>query len=148
MQLARHFGADVTGVCGPANLELVRSLGAAEVIDYTRGDFGSRGERYDIIFDAVGRRKSAGALREADNALARDGVRLSVDDGTPRLRASDLIMIRELAQAGELRPVIDRCYPLEKIAEAHRYVDDGHKRGNVIVTVGMPTEPPGERRHV
>jgi len=72
---------------------------------------------------------------------------MPVDDGTPRLRASDLIVIRELAQAGELRPVIDRCYPLEKIAEAHRYVDGGHKRGNVIVTVAMPAEPPGERRH-
>lgn len=135
VQLARHFGADVTGVCGPANLKLVRSLGAAEVIDYTSEDFASRGERYDIIFDAVGKRKSAGALRDADMALARDGVRLSVDDGTPRLHASDLIVLGELAQAGELKPVIDRCYPLEQIAEAHRYVDGGHKRGNVIVTM-------------
>lgn len=139
VQLARHFGADITGVCGPANLQLVRSLGAAEVIDYTRENFASRGERYDIIFDAIGKRKSARALRDTGKALTRGGVRLSVDDGTPELRASDLMVLRELAQAGELKPVIDRCYPLEKIAEAHRYVDSGHKRGNVIVTVGTVT---------
>lgn len=135
VQLARHFGADVTGVCGPANLGLVTSLGAAAVIDYTAEDFASRGERYDIIFDAVGRRKSATALRDAGKALTPGGMRLSVDDGTPRLRASDLAVIGELAGAGQLRPVIDRCYSLEQIAEAHRYVDGGHKKGNVIVTV-------------
>ena len=138
VQLARHFGADVTGVCGPANLQLVSSLGAAELIDYTREDFAGLGERYDIIFDAVGKRKSARALRHAGQALAPGGVCLSVDDGTPRLRASDLIVLRDLAQAGTLRPVIDRCYPLEKTAEAHRYVDGGHKRGNVIVTILLP----------
>jgi NADPH:quinone reductase-like Zn-dependent oxidoreductase len=136
VQLARHFGAEVTGVCGPANLELVKSLGAATVIDYTREDFACRGERYDVIFDAVGKRKSAAALRNAGQALTRGGRCLSVDDGTPKLRASDLAVIAELAGAGALRPVIDRCYRLEQIAEAHRYVDGGHKRGNVIVTVG------------
>jgi NADPH:quinone reductase-like Zn-dependent oxidoreductase len=136
VQLARHFGADVTGVCGPANLELVKSLGATTVIDYTRQDFASRGVRYDIIFDAVGKRKSGAALRDTGKALAPGGRRLSVDDGTPELRASDLFVLRALAEAGELRPVIDRCYPLERIAEAHRYVDGGHKKGNVIVTVG------------
>jgi NADPH:quinone reductase-like Zn-dependent oxidoreductase len=135
VQLARHFGADVTGVCGPANLELVKSLGAATVIDYTRQDFAGRGERYDIIFDAVGKRKSATALRDTSQALTPGGRCLSVDDGTPKLRASDLAVLGELAGAGQLRPVIDRCYPLEQIAEAHRYVDGGHKRGNVIVTV-------------
>ena len=136
VQLARHFGADVTGVCGPANLELVKSLGAATVIDYTREDFASRSKRYDIIFDAVGKRKSATALRHARQALTSGGRCMSVDDGTPKLRASDLAVIAELAGAGVLRPVIDRCYRLEQIAEAHRYVDRGHKRGNVIVTVG------------
>ena len=135
VQLARHFGANVTGVCGPASLDLVKSLGAAAVIDYTRQDFASRGERYDLIFDAVGKRKSAQALRDAGKALAPGGMRLSVDDGTPELRASDLAVIGELAGAGQLQPVIDRCYPLEQIVEAHRYVDGGHKRGNVIVTV-------------
>lgn len=135
VQLARHFGANVTGVCGPANLELVKSLGAT-VIDYTREDFAARGERYDIIFDAVGKRKSATALRDTGKVLTRGGMRLSVDDGTPKLRASDLAVMRELAEARELRPVIDRCYPLEQIAEAHRYVDSGHKKGNVIATVG------------
>jgi len=136
VELARHFGADVTGVCGPANLELVKSLGAATVIDYTREDFASRSKRYDIIFDAVGKRKSATALRHARQALTSGGRCMSVDDGTPKLRASDLAVIAELAGAGVLRPVIDRCYRLEQIAEAHRYVDRGHKRGNVIVTVG------------
>jgi NADPH:quinone reductase-like Zn-dependent oxidoreductase len=136
VQLARHFGASVTGVCGPGNLELVKSLGAATVIDYTREDFASRGERYDVIFDAVGKRKSATALRDTGKALTSGGIRLSVDDGTPKLRARDLTVIGELAAAGQLRPVVDRCYPLEQIAEAHRYVDSGHKRGNVIVTVG------------
>jgi NADPH:quinone reductase-like Zn-dependent oxidoreductase len=136
VQLARHFGATVTGVCGPANLGLVKSLGAATVVDYTRQDFATRGERYDIIFDAVGKRKSGTALRDTGKALAPGGRRLSVDDGTPKLRASDLAVIRALAGAGQLRPVIDRCYPLEQIVKAHRYVDGGHKRGNVIVTVG------------
>jgi len=135
VQLARHFEANVTAVCGPTNLGLVKSLGAATVIDYTRQDFAGRGERYDIIFDAVGKRKSATALRNTSKALTRGGIRLSVDDGTPKLRASDLAVIGELAGAGQLRPVIDRCYPLEQIVEAHRYVDAGHKRGNVIVTV-------------
>ena len=142
VQLARHLGARVTGVCGPASLDLAKSLGAATVIDYTQEDFASRGERYDIIFDAVGKRKSATALRNAGQALTPGGIRLSVDDGTPKLRASDLAVIGELAGTGELRPVIDRCYPLEQIAEAHRYVDRGHKKGNVIVTVGRP-----QRRH-
>ena len=112
----------------------MKSLGAATVIDYTRQDFAGRGERYDVIFDAVGKRKSATALRDTSKALTPGGICLSVDDGTPKLRASDLSVIGELAGAGQLRPVIDRCYSLEQIVEAHRYVDGGHKRGNVIVT--------------
>jgi NADPH:quinone reductase-like Zn-dependent oxidoreductase len=135
VQLARHFGADVTGVCSGANLELVRSLGAATVIDYTAGDFTRHQQPYDVIFDAVGKRKSAAALRQARQALAPGGICVSVDDGTPKLLAGDLALLKELAETREIRPVIDRCYRLEQIAEAHRYVDGGHKKGNVIVTV-------------
>jgi NADPH:quinone reductase-like Zn-dependent oxidoreductase len=106
------------------------------VIDYTSEDFTSNDERYDVIFDAVGRRKSSKALQASSRALTAGGICVSVDDGTPRLLASDLITLKELAEAGKLVPVIDRRYPLEQIAQAHRYVDGGHKRGNVVVTVG------------
>jgi len=135
MQLAGHFGAEVTGVCSTANLALVRSLGAMTVVDYTREDFTARGERYDLIFDAVGKRKSAEGLRLCDRALTPGGRRVSVDDGRPKLLAEDLMLLGELAARGEIRPVIDRCYPLEELAAAHRYVDEGHKRGNVIIAV-------------
>jgi len=137
VQLAKHFGADVTGVCSSANLELVRSLGATTVVDYTREDFTARGERYDLIFDAVGKKKSAAGLRQGERALASGGKRLSVDDGTPKLLAEDLMLLGELAGSGEIKPVIDRCYPLEELVEAHRYVDEGHKRGNVIIVVAQ-----------
>jgi len=135
VQLARHFGAEVTGVCGPANLDLVASLGATTVIDYTREDFTSRAERYDLIFDAVGKRKSAAALRRCRQVLAPGGACVSVDDGTPKLLREDLVLVGELATTGEIRPVIDRTYALDNIVEAHRYVDNGHKRGNVVVAV-------------
>jgi NADPH:quinone reductase-like Zn-dependent oxidoreductase len=137
VQLSKHFGAEVTGVCSTANLALVRSLGATTVVDYTREDFSDRGQRYDLIFDAVGKRKSAAGLRRCERALASGGKRVSVDDGTPKLLAEDLLLLGELAAKGEIRPVIDRCYPLEELAEAHRYVDEGHKRGNVVITVAQ-----------
>ena len=140
VQLARHLGAEVTGVCSAANLELVRSLGATTVVDYAREDFTARGQRYDLIFDAVGKRKSAAALRGCSRALASGGKRLSVDDGTPKLLAADLMLLGELAAKGEIRPVIDRCYPLEELAEAHRYVDGGHKRGNVVIAVAQAAD--------
>ena len=135
VQLARDFGAQVTGVCSTANAELVRSLGASAVVDYRTEDFTARGEHYDVIFDAVGKRKSSAALRNAHRALALGGRVVSVDDGTPRLLAADLVLLVQLAGAGEIKPVVDRCYALEDIVEAHRYVDQGHKRGNVVVTV-------------
>ena len=135
VQLARHFGADVTGVCSGANLELVTSLGAAAVIDYTAEDFTRNGREYDVILDAVGKRKSSAALRQAGRALASGGKCVSVDDGTPRFHVTDLRLLKDLAETQAVRPVIDRRYRLEEIAEAHRYVDSGHKRGNVIVTV-------------
>jgi NADPH:quinone reductase-like Zn-dependent oxidoreductase len=135
VQLARHMGAEVTGVCSTSNVELVRSLGATAVIDYTKEDFTQSGERYDFIFDAVGKRKSAKAMAGSAAALAPGGVAMSVDDSFPRTNASDLLALKQLAETGELRPVIDRTYPLDDIVEAHRYVDLGHKKGNVIITV-------------
>jgi NADPH:quinone reductase-like Zn-dependent oxidoreductase len=125
----------VTGVCSTANLELVESLGAASVIDYTKDDFTQSDKRYDVIFDAVGKRKSAKAMLNAAAALEPGGVSMSVDDAFPRTRGSDLLMVKELAESGALRPVIDRSYTLDEIVEAHRYVDLGHKKGNVIVTI-------------
>jgi NADPH:quinone reductase-like Zn-dependent oxidoreductase len=135
VQLAATFGAQVTGVCGASNGELVRSLGARRVIDYTREDFSTGSDRYDVFFDAVGKHKSANALRKARRVLAPGGRRVSVDDGAPKLVRDQLELLAEFAASGRLRPVIDRVYPLEAIVEAHRYVSGGHKRGNVIVTV-------------
>jgi NADPH:quinone reductase-like Zn-dependent oxidoreductase len=135
VQLALHLGAEVTGVCSTDNLELVRSLGATTVIDYTKDDFTQGGQRYDLVFDAVGKRKSAKAMLNAGAALAPGGVAMSVDDAFPRTKRSDLLALKELAEGGAFRPVIDRRFTLDQIVEAHRYVDLGHKKGNVIVTI-------------
>jgi NADPH:quinone reductase-like Zn-dependent oxidoreductase len=135
VQLARHLGAEVTGVCSTANVDLVASLGATTVLDYTSEDFTDRAERYDLIFDAVGKRKSAAPLRLCRQALAPGGACVSVDDATPKLRREDLVLLGELATKGEIRPVIDRTYALDDIVDAHGYVDKGHKRGNVVITV-------------
>jgi NADPH:quinone reductase-like Zn-dependent oxidoreductase len=135
VQLAKHLGAEVTGVCSTANVELVTSLGATRVIDYTVEDFAEGTERYDLVFDAVGKKKSATALRRGRRVLVPGGVCISVDDGSPKLRREDLVLLGELAARGEIRPVIDRTYDLDDIVDAHSYVDIGHKRGNVIITV-------------
>jgi len=134
VQLARHFGANVTGVCSTANLELVESLGAGAVIDYTREDFLTRGDLYDLIFDAVPAVHRTVRLR-GTGGLTPTGKYISVTDGSPKLHIEDLTLLTELTEAGRLRPVIDRTYPLEQIVEAHRYVDTGHKNGNVVITV-------------
>jgi NADPH:quinone reductase-like Zn-dependent oxidoreductase len=132
VQVAKYFGAEVTGVCSTTNLDLVKSLGADAVIDYTQEDFTQNEARYDLIFNAVGKRK---ARLRADGSLTPDGIHITVDDGSPKLRVEDLVFLTELAEAGRMRPVIDRRYPLEQIVAAHRYVDKGHKKGNVVIAV-------------
>lgn len=135
VQLAKHFGAHVTGVCSTANLALVESLGADAVIDYTREDLISRGEEFDFIFDAVGKNKGSELKRQCERVLSQDGLYLSVDDGMLKSEVESLELINELLEAGQFKAIIDKCYPLDEIVEAHRYVDRGHKRGNVVITL-------------
>jgi NADPH:quinone reductase-like Zn-dependent oxidoreductase len=153
VQLARHFGADVTGVCSTANAKLVRSLGAKHIVDYTQEDFTENGETYDVIVDTAGTApfsrgqvslKDGGRLLLVLGGLP-DMLRIPwvsltsskrVIAGPAAVRAEDLIFLANLAAAGEFKPVIDRRYPFEQTAEAHRYVDTGRKKGNVIITLG------------
>jgi NADPH:quinone reductase-like Zn-dependent oxidoreductase len=152
VQLARHFGAEVTAVCSTANMDLVRSLGADHVIDYTRDDFAANGKTYDVIIDTAGTAPFARckrSLKQRGRLLVVLGGLLElllsplrsmtsgkkVIAGVAPERAEDLRFLADLAQAGKFKPVIDRRYPLERIADAHRYVDTGRKRGNVIITL-------------
>jgi NADPH:quinone reductase-like Zn-dependent oxidoreductase len=153
VQLARYYEAEVTGVCGTANLGLVKSLGADKVIDYTQADFTQNGETYDIILDTVVGKTSfsrcqgsltptglylavAGGLHEAVQMLwtSMTGGK-KVVFGSASERKEDLMFLKELIEAGKITAVIDRRYPLEQTAEAHRYVETGHKKGNVVITV-------------
>jgi NADPH:quinone reductase-like Zn-dependent oxidoreductase len=154
VQLARHFGAHVTAVCNTNNVELVRSLGADEVIDYTREDFTRNGKTYDVIFDSVGKH----SFRRSRRSLNPHGTFIETDlgfgwhvpllllvtrwignkklkMGIARYAKKDLLLLKELIEAGKYRAVIDRRYPLEDAAEAHRYVETGQKTGNVVLTV-------------
>jgi NADPH:quinone reductase-like Zn-dependent oxidoreductase len=133
VQLARWLGAEVTGVCSAANAALVRSLGAAETIDYRSESLTARGGRYDLIFDAAGKVSAS----QSRPALAPGGRYLTVMKGGPSQaqRARDLLALTELIDAGKLRAVVDRCYPLAQIVEAHRRAESGQKQGSVVVTV-------------
>ncbi len=133
VQLAKYMGAIVTGVCSTANLELVKSLGADKVIDYTKESVSDPKDQYDFIFDAVGNRKSSEFKKQIKNLLASDGKYFSVDKGSPDATQANLELLIDLLERGKFKAVIDRVYPLEEIVEAHRYVDGGHKKGNVIV---------------
>jgi NADPH:quinone reductase-like Zn-dependent oxidoreductase len=136
VQYAHSLGAHVTAVCGTANLELVRSLGADRVIDYTGQDALDPGERFDLVLDAVGRRKSSRLKQACKKALSPGGAYVSIDDGSLKPDSARLDKMRQLVEAGHVKPVVDRCYPFEEMAEAHRYVGQGHKRGGVAITVG------------
>lgn len=135
VQLAKHFGAEVTGVCSSSNFELVRSLGADKVIDYTKEDSIKYIERYELILDAVGKMKSSKLKNECRKALSPNGKYISIDDESLELKSERLVKLKELIDIGYIRPVIDRIYPFERIAEAHEYVDKGHKKGGVAITV-------------
>lgn len=152
VQLAKHFGAEVTGVCSSSNAEMVRSLGAVNVIDYTKEDFTQNGETYDVIVDTAGTApftRSKGSLKEGGRLLIVLGglsellrSPLASMTGSKKVIATpaaitteDLRFLVKLATEGTFKPVIDRCFPFEQISEAHRYVDKGHKKGNVVVTL-------------
>ncbi len=135
IQFAKYLGAKVTAVCSTANLELVKSLGADKVIDYSKEDALSPGINYDFILDAVGKSKSSKLKVACKKALTAGGKYVSIDDGSLMLDSNRLSSIKELIETGHIKPVIDRIYPLEQIVEAHTYVGRGHKSGGVVITV-------------
>lgn len=141
---SRHFCADVTGVCSGANADLVQSIGASQVLDYTRQDFNLPDQTYDVIFDAVGKLSPA----RGKAALKPGGVYLNVhadSDGDEKLEY--LLLLKELIEAGKIRPVIDRVYPFSQIVEAHHYVDTGRKKGSVVIQIAQPLARPCQQEN-
>jgi NADPH:quinone reductase-like Zn-dependent oxidoreductase len=130
LQLAKYYGAEVTGVCSSSNFEWVTALGADRVIDYNKEDFTTSGETYDVIFDAVRKISSS----QCKGSLTPSGVFLSASSSTSE-KVENLMFLKKLIEAGRIKPVIDRRYPFEQIPEAHLYVEKGHKKGNVVITV-------------
>jgi len=131
IQLAKYFGAEVTGVCSTSSLEIVKSLGADHVIDYTKEDLSSRAERYDVIYDTVAKFPKS----QYSKVLAPNGIFITMAKLETKENKDNLVFIKQRIEAGEIKVFIDRCYPLEQMVEAHRYVDTGHKKGNVVITV-------------
>jgi NADPH:quinone reductase-like Zn-dependent oxidoreductase len=135
VQYAKHLGAEVTGVCGPAHSEFVKSLGADKILDYTKEKSIEYLEKYDFVLDAVGKNKTSALKKACAKALAKNGRYASIDDSALLLRSDRLERITALVEAGVIKPVNDRIYPFDRIVEAHRYVETGHKKGNVAITV-------------
>jgi NADPH:quinone reductase-like Zn-dependent oxidoreductase len=136
VQIAKYFGAKVTGVCSTANLDLVKSIGAEKVIDYTKEDFTLSGEKFNLVFDAVGKLPKSSRKK----ALTSTGIFMCVHDNVGKENVDDLVFLKELAEKRKITSVIDRIYPWEKIVEAHRYVDQWHKKGHVVIVVAQVTK--------
>lgn len=135
VQYAKYLGAEVTGICSGSHVELVRSLGADHVMDYTKTDTSPPEVRYDLVLDAVGKMKTSELKESLKKSLTPDGKFASIDDGDLKLDSSRLEKIKKLTDAGHIKPIVDRIYQLDEIAEAHRYVEKGHKTGGVAITV-------------
>ncbi|GED69289.1 alcohol dehydrogenase [Brevibacillus reuszeri] len=132
VQLAKYFGAEVIGVCSTANVEMVKALGADHIVDYTKEDFTKSQERYDVIFDAVGKSEKVACKK----VMKAKGTYVTVEgSGMARVRLEDVLTLKQLIESGQFKAVIDRCYSLEQMREAHTYVEKGHKKGNVVITV-------------